>query len=96
MVARIGLCAVGIGLATAGFAAVRSPLAQESKTAQKAGAGVTPGGEGSAIQRSPTYLRYLDLKTWYGLPVHAIVFTGVLDQDLVGVKDRLALQPGKN
>jgi outer membrane protein assembly complex protein YaeT len=95
MVARIGLCAVGIGLATAGFAAVRSPLAQESKTAQKAGAGVTPGGEGSAIQRSPTYLRYLDLKTWYGLPVHAIVFTGVLDQDLVGVKDRLALQPGK-
>ncbi|HTU51069.1 MAG TPA: POTRA domain-containing protein [Acidobacteriaceae bacterium] len=49
----------------------------------------------SAIQRSPAFLRYRDLKTWYGLTVHVVVFAGVADQDLVGLKDRLALQPGK-
>ncbi|HUV96337.1 MAG TPA: POTRA domain-containing protein, partial [Acidobacteriaceae bacterium] len=95
LAARIGLCAVGIGLATAGFAAVRSPLAQEAKTLQNASTSTSTAGESPAIQRSPTYLRYLDLKTWYGLPVHSVVFTGVSDQDLVGVKDRLALQAGK-
>ena len=95
LVARIGLCAVGIGLATAGVAAVRSPLAQEAKTAPTAGAATAPIDESPAIHRSPTYLRYFDLKTWYGLPVHAIFFTGVAEQDLVGIKDRLALQPGK-
>ncbi|MGA9958173.1 MAG: POTRA domain-containing protein [Acidobacteriaceae bacterium] len=94
MVARIGLCAVGIGLATAGFAAARSPLAQDAKTSQQ-GAVASAPVENPAIQRSPAFLRYRDLKTWYGLPVHAVVFTGVLDQDLVGVKDRLPLQPGK-
>ncbi len=52
-------------------------------------------GSDTAIQRSPTFLRYHNLKTWYGLPVHAILFTGVSEQDLVGVKDRLGLQPGK-
>ena len=94
LVARIGLCAVGIGLATAGFAAARSPLAQDAKTSQQ-GRSPLLAVENPAIQRSPAFLRYRDLKTWYGLPVHAVVFTGVLDQDLVGVKDRLPLQPGK-
>jgi outer membrane protein insertion porin family len=95
LVARIGLCAFGIGLATAGLAAVRSPLAQEAKIPPKASTSTSTTGATSAIQRSPVFLRYRDLKTWYGLPVHAVVFTGVSDQDLVGVKDRLALQPGK-
>ena len=95
LIARIGLSAAGIGLATAGFASVRSPLAQEAKTTPTASATTNPAGSVSTIHRSPTYLRYLDLKTWYGLPVHAVVFTGVLDQDLVGVKDKLPLQPGR-
>lgn len=95
LVARIGLCAVGIGLATAGIAAVRSPLAQEAKTSPKASTSTSTTSATSAVERSPAYLTYHDLKTWYGLPVHAIVFTGVSDQDLVGIKDRLALQPGK-
>ena len=95
LVARIGLCAVGIGLGTPGFAAVRSPLAQEAKTAPSASPTASKASESSAIHRSPVFLRYHDLKTWYGLPVHAVEFTGVLDQDLVGVKDRLPLQSGK-
>ncbi len=95
MLARVGFCAVAIGLATAGFAAVRSPLARKAKTVQKATVSASTSGQSSAIQRSPVFLRYRDLKTWYGLPVHAVVFTGVSDQDLVGVKDRLALQAGQ-
>ncbi len=94
LVARIGLCAVGIGLATAGFAAAQSPLALDAKTSQQ-GAVASAPVENPAIRRSPAFLRYRDLKSWYGLPVHAVVFTGVLDQDLVGVKDRLPLQSGK-
>ena len=84
-----------MGLATPGFAAVRSPLAQEAKTVTTASATTTTAGDSPSIRRSPVFLRYRDLKTWYGLPIHAVVFTGVSDQDLVGVKDRLALQAGK-
>ncbi|HZC44552.1 MAG TPA: hypothetical protein VE195_10280, partial [Acidobacteriaceae bacterium] len=93
--ARIGLCALEIGLAAAGFAAVRRAPAQEAKSSQKPSGTAIAEDENSAIQRSPTFLRYRDLKTWYGLPVHAIVFTGVSEQDLGGVKQRLALQPGE-
>ena len=96
LVARIGLCVAGVGLATAGLAAVRSPQAQEATPASTTSSTRSPQATSSAIQRSPAFLRYRDLKSWYGLPVHAVVFTGVLDQDLVGVKDRLPLQPGKN
>jgi len=82
-------------LATAGFAEVRSPLAQEAKTPPKTTTSPSAAGASPAILRSPVFLRYRDLKTWYGLPVQAVVYAGVSDQDLVGVKDRLALQPGK-
>ncbi|MES2221936.1 MAG: POTRA domain-containing protein [Acidobacteriota bacterium] len=95
MVARTGFCALWVGLATAGFAAVRLPLAQEAKSPSKASASTSTTGASYVIQRSPVFLRYRDLKTWYGLPVHAVLFTGVTDQDLIGMKDRLALQPGK-
>lgn len=95
LVARTGLCALGIGLATAAFAAVRVPLVQGAKSPPKASTSTSTTGANYAIQRSPVFVRYRDLKAWYGLPVHAVLFTGVTDQDLAGVKDRLALQPGK-
>lgn len=94
-VARIGLCAVGIGLATVAWAAVGSPQAQEARTSPKTSATTSAAGASSTIQRSPAFLRYRDLKTWYGLPVHSVAFRGVSDQDMTGVKDQLALQPGK-
>jgi outer membrane protein assembly factor BamA len=94
LLARLVLCTTGIGLATAAFAAVRSPGAQDAAAAQKASATTIPAGESSAIHRSPTFLRYRDLKTWYGLTVHSLAFTGVSEQDLGGVKARLSLQPG--
>ena len=79
-----------------GIAAVREPAgARRRETSPKASTSTSTTSATSAVERSPAYLTYHDLKTWYGLPVHAIVFTGVSDQDLVGIKDRLALQPGK-
>jgi outer membrane protein insertion porin family len=95
LVARIVLCVVGIGFAMAGFAAVPSRPAQDAKAAQNGNAAAPASGKSPAIHRSPVFLRYRDLKSWYGLPVHAIVFVGVTEPDLAGVKDGLALQPGK-
>ncbi len=94
-IARIWLCGVGIGLGTPGIAAVRGPLTQPAKAPQTESKSAVAAGADGSIHRSPTIPRYHDLKTWYGLAVRAVVFTGVSDQDLVGVKDRLALQPGK-
>ncbi|HET9100433.1 MAG TPA: POTRA domain-containing protein [Acidobacteriaceae bacterium] len=95
MVARVGLCAAGMGLTTAGLAAVRKPLAQDANTPAKASTSTSKAAASSAIPRSSAFLRYRDLKTWYGLPIHSVVFTGVQDQDLVGVSNRLALQAGQ-
>jgi outer membrane protein insertion porin family len=95
LIAQIGFCAAGLGLATAGFAAVRMPPGQKAKTAANVSTSANTTVADHGIQRSPVFLRYRNLKSWYGLPVHAVLFTGVPDQDLVGVKDGLALQPGK-
>ena len=65
------------------------------KAAQKDNATAAASGESTSIRRSPAFLRYRDLKSWYGLPVRAIVFDGVSEEDLGGEKERLALQPGK-
>jgi outer membrane protein assembly factor BamA len=95
IVARIALCVVGIGLATAGYAAVPGRPAQQAKAAQEDNATAAASSESPSIRRSPAFLRYRDLKSWYGQPVRAIVFEGVSEQDLGGEKARLALQPGK-
>ncbi len=94
-VARIGVCVLGIGLATAAFAAGVVRPVQKSKATQRDSAGTSVAGEVFSIQRSPAFLRYRDLKTWYGLPVHALVFKGVTEQDLGGVKEKLALHSGE-
>ncbi|MGO8719583.1 MAG: POTRA domain-containing protein [Acidobacteriaceae bacterium] len=85
---RIGLCAVGLAWATAAFAAGPGRVAQDAKTTQKT------DGAAAAIQRSPAFLRYRDLKSWYGLPVRTVLFEGVAEQDLGGEQGKLALQPG--
>ena len=86
--ARIGLCAIEIALAMAAFAAVPGGAAQDANTAQKADAVASTG------KRNPSFLRYGDLKAWYGLRVRAVLFEGVTEQDLGGVAGKLALQPG--
>ncbi|MHB1672665.1 MAG: BamA/OMP85 family outer membrane protein [Acidobacteriaceae bacterium] len=96
LVARIGLCALCIAWATTAFAAVagRGRAGQGAKATQKDSASAAASAEISSIQRSPAFLRYRDLNAWYGLPVRTVAFEGVTEQDLSGVKDRLALQPG--
>ena len=86
--ARIGLCAIEIALAMAAFAALPGGAAQNANTAQKADAVASTG------KRNPSFLRYGDLKAWYGLRVRAVLFEGVTEQDLGGVAGKLALQPG--
>jgi outer membrane protein insertion porin family len=97
--ARVGFCIVGFGFATGRAVAVSGHIGQAAKVVQSDSAATNSSAEKIAtqpiIQRSPTFLRYSDLKNWYGLPVHATVFTGVTEQDLAGVKQRLPLQPGK-
>ncbi|MHB1936732.1 MAG: BamA/OMP85 family outer membrane protein [Acidobacteriaceae bacterium] len=79
----------------ASFAAGVARPAQEAKATQRDSAAASFASEVSPIQRNPAFLRYRDLKTWYGLPVHAVMFEGVTEQDLGGVKEKLALHPGE-
>ncbi|MHB1856157.1 MAG: POTRA domain-containing protein [Acidobacteriaceae bacterium] len=48
----------------------------------------------SPASPSPAVLRYRDLKDWYGLPVRSIRFEGISEQDLNGLRQKLALKPG--
>ena len=45
-------------------------------------------------QAAPALLRYRDLRSWYGLHVHDVRFQGVLAEDITGLREKLALQPG--
>ncbi|MEO6965446.1 MAG: POTRA domain-containing protein, partial [Acidobacteriaceae bacterium] len=90
-VARTGLCAAVLFLSTTAFAAApgrAQQLASGRRTSDTNAASTT------GAQIPQTVLRYRDLKDWYGLTVRSVRFEGVTAQDINGLREKLALQPG--